>query len=107
MKRSLPCLQVYLLEELLSPVVTPFILCFHLRSKSLDIVDFYRNFTVEVVGVGDVCSFAQMDVRRHGNPAWQTSVSSPTKPQPSGPGDPIKTGMHTVANQYTQVNICP
>ncbi|PNF28200.1 Autophagy-related protein 9A [Cryptotermes secundus] len=93
---------VYLLEELLSPVVTPFILCFHLRSKSLDIVDFYRNFTVEVVGVGDVCSFAQMDVRRHGNPAWQTSVTSPVKPQPSGPGDAIKAGMHTVANQYTQ-----
>ncbi|XP_069678883.1 autophagy-related protein 9A isoform X1 [Periplaneta americana] len=89
---------VYLLEELLSPVVTPFILCFHLRSKSLDIVDFYRNFTVEVVGVGDVCSFAQMDVRRHGNPAWQTSVTSPIK-LPSGPGEPVQ---HTVANQYTQ-----
>ena len=23
---------------------------------------------MEVVGVGDVCSFAQMDVRKHGNP---------------------------------------
>jgi autophagy-related protein 9 len=95
---------VYLLEELLSPVVTPFILCFHLRSKSLDIVDFYRNFTVEVVGVGDVCSFAQMDVRHHGNPAWQTSVASPVKPQTSGPVNPIKPGMPTVANQYTQVS---
>ncbi|GFG31895.1 hypothetical protein Cfor_04514, partial [Coptotermes formosanus] len=90
---------VYLLQEMLSPVITPFILCFHLRSKSLDIVDFYRNFTVEVVGVGDVCSFAQMDVRRHGNPAWQTSVTSPTKPPAPGPGGP---GMHTVANQYMQ-----
>lgn len=95
--------QVYLLQEMLSPVITPFILCFHLRSKSLDIVDFYRNFTVEVVGVGDVCSFAQMDVRRHGNPAWQTSVTSPTKPPAPGPGGP---GMHTVANQYMQVNVC-
>ena len=65
---------VYLLEELLSPFVTPIILYFHLRYKSLEIVDFYRNFTVEVIGVGDVCSFAQMDVRKHGNPAWQTSV---------------------------------
>lgn len=100
------CVQVYLLQEMLSPVVTPFILCFHLRSKSLDIVDFYRNFTVEVVGVGDVCSFAQMDVRRHGNPAWQTSVTSPTKPQAPGPGGPMQPGMHTVANQYMQVNVC-
>lgn len=35
----------------------------------MDIVDFFRNFTVEVVGVGDTCSFAQMDVRQHGHPA--------------------------------------
>ncbi|XP_077471937.1 autophagy-related protein 9B [Stigmatopora argus] len=61
---------VFILEELLSPIVTPFILIFLLRSKSLEIVDFFRNFTVEVVGVGDICSFAQMDIRRHGNPTW-------------------------------------
>jgi len=97
------CVQVHLLQEMLSPVVTPFILCFYLRSKSLDIVDFYRNFTVEVVGVGDVCSFAQMDVRRHGNPAWQTSVTSPTKPQAPSQGGPLQPCVHTVANQYMQV----
>lgn len=56
------------MEELLSPIVTPFILIFLLRNKSLEIIDFFRNFTVEVVGVGDICSFAQMDIRRHGNP---------------------------------------
>lgn len=60
--------QVFILEELLSPIVTPFILIFLLRNKSLEIIDFFRNFTVEVVGVGDICSFAQMDIRRHGNP---------------------------------------
>ena len=58
-------------DELLSPVVTPLILIFQLSHKSQEIVDFFRNFTVDVVGVGDVCSFAQMDVRRHGNPGWQ------------------------------------
>jgi len=62
------------MEELLSPFLTPVILYFHLRPKALEIVDFFRNFTVDVVGVGDVCSFAQMDVRKHGNPAWQTST---------------------------------
>lgn len=61
-------LQEYVLQELVSPVITPFLLCFNLRYKALDIVDFFRNFTVDVVGVGDVCSFAQMDVKRHGNP---------------------------------------
>lgn len=68
-----PYNQVFILEELLSPIVTPFILIFLLRNKSLEIIDFFRNFTVEVVGVGDICSFAQMDIRRHGNP----TVGSP------------------------------
>ncbi|CAH1789825.1 unnamed protein product [Owenia fusiformis] len=61
---------VYLLEELLSPLITPLVLLCDIRHKAQDIVDFYRNFTVEVTGVGDVCSFAQMDVRKHGNPQW-------------------------------------
>lgn len=63
---------IYLLQELLSPIITPYLLWYHVRARSLDIVDFYRNFTV-TVEVGDVCSFAQMDVRKHGNPDWQTS----------------------------------
>ncbi|GLV38783.1 Autophagy-related 9 [Carabus blaptoides fortunei] len=66
---------IYLVQELVSPIVTPFILWFNVRSRSLDIVDFYRNFTV-TVEVGDVCSFAQMDVRKHGNPDWQNSDHS-------------------------------
>ena len=66
-----PYTAVYLLEELLSPIITPVILIWHLRYKTQEIVDFFRNFTVDVVGVGDVCSFAQMEVRRHGNPNWQ------------------------------------
>ena len=60
--------QTFLMEELLSPVITPFILCFWLRRKAVDIIDFYHKFTVDVTGVGDVCSFAQMDVQKHGNP---------------------------------------
>lgn len=63
---------VYLLEEVLSPLLTPFILCFSIRYKAQQIVDFYRNFTVEVTGVGDVCSFAQMDVRKHGHKMWMS-----------------------------------
>jgi len=57
---------IYLLEELLSAILTPFVLCFDIRHKSLQIIDFFRNFTVNVADVGDVCSFAQMDVRKHG-----------------------------------------
>lgn len=59
--------QVYFLEELLSAFVTPLVLCFQFRRKSLQIIDFLRNFTVDVQGVGDVCSFAQLDVAKHGD----------------------------------------
>lgn len=87
----------YVLSELLSPITTPFILLFYIRPKALDYVDFFRNFTVSVVGVGDVCSFAQMDVRKHGNPEWQ--------PTHSTIGDLTETTQTTPScetNQYTQ-----
>ncbi|XP_026757387.1 autophagy-related protein 9A [Galleria mellonella] len=63
---------VYILFEVLSPLVSPFVL-YMMKWRALDIVDFYRNFTVNVVGIGDVCSFAQLDIRRHGHPDWQTA----------------------------------
>ena len=52
----------------MSPITTPFLLLFWLKQRSLEIVDFFRNFTIDVVGVGDVCSFSQMDTQKHGNP---------------------------------------
>lgn len=63
----------------MSPLITPFILIFAIRPKALEIVDFLRQFTVEVVGVGDVCSFAQLDLHKHGQPQWQSSVRSEDK----------------------------
>lgn len=54
----------YILEELISPLVTPFILIFKLQYRAPEIVDFLRNYTVDVQGVGDVCSFAQLDTKR-------------------------------------------
>ncbi|CAL8345067.1 unnamed protein product [Merluccius merluccius] len=82
---------VFILEELLSPIVTPFVLIFLLRNKSLEIMDFFRNFTVEVVGVGDICSVAQMDIRRHGNPmlaGWMVSKGLKKSKSMSSPACP-------------------
>lgn len=98
---------VHLLEELLSPLLTPFILCFHMRPRALDIVDFYRNFTIEVTGVGDVCSFAQMDVRKHGNPMWQTAPQTPGVEErnigfDNKYGDGHEKIHVPMSNQYTQ-----
>uniref|UniRef100_A0A1Q3FCP8 Autophagy-related protein 9 n=2 Tax=Culex tarsalis TaxID=7177 RepID=A0A1Q3FCP8_CULTA len=91
---------MYILNELFSPFVAPFVLLFVLKPKALDLVDFFRNFTVDVVGVGDVCSFAQMDVRKHGNPDWQITNSAIEKDESTEavnvPPAPVDN------NQYTQ-----
>ncbi|KAL5276671.1 ATG9A family protein [Megaselia abdita] len=85
----------YLLAEILSPVLTPYILMFVFRPKSLEIVKFFRSFTVSVKGVGNVCSFAQMDVRKHGNPDWQLSpivIDDATNFTSSDPQPPLDNG---------------
>lgn len=85
---------MFIFNELLSPIITPIVLLYQLRPKALDIVDFFRSFTVSVVGVGDVCSFAQMDVRKHGNPDWQITKSA---------GDDVHESVSPPdTNQYTQ-----
>ena len=96
---------VHILEELISPLLTPFILVFYMRPRALDIVDFYRNFTIEVTGVGDVCSFAQMDVRKHGNPMWQTIGQSVIDEQVTEFTNKYGTDqgkLNPASNQYTQ-----
>ncbi|KAI0263381.1 autophagy protein Apg9-domain-containing protein [Gloeopeniophorella convolvens] len=54
-------------KELASVVLTPFILWFALPPCAPALVDFFREFTVHVDGLGYVCSFAVFDFQRHGN----------------------------------------
>jgi autophagy-related protein 9 len=54
-------------QELASVVLTPFILWHSLPPCAPAIVDFFREFTVHVDGLGYVCSFAVFDFERHGN----------------------------------------
>ena len=55
------------MQEILSVVLTPFILCFSLPDCAPEIIDFFREFTVHVEDLGYVCSFAVFDFKRHGN----------------------------------------
>ncbi|PBP26073.1 putative mitochondrial carrier protein, partial [Diplocarpon rosae] len=50
--------------EVLSIIVTPFILWFSLPKCSDQIIDFFREFTIHVDGVGYVCSFAVFDFKK-------------------------------------------
>lgn len=55
------------IQELLSVILTPFILWYTLPRCAPDIVDFCREFTIHVDGLGYVCSFAVFNFERHGN----------------------------------------
>jgi autophagy-related protein 9 len=52
------------LQELLSIITTPFILCFSLPGCSERIIDFVREFTIHVDGLGHICSYAMFDFER-------------------------------------------
>ena len=57
---------VVLLEEILSMIFTPFVLWFVLPKCSDRIIDFFREFTVHVDGLGYVCSFAEFNFKKPG-----------------------------------------
>ena len=54
------------LEELLSVITTPFVMMYSLSNCSEKIIDFFREFTVHVDGLGHVCSYAVFDFKRNG-----------------------------------------
>ncbi|EHK23239.1 uncharacterized protein TRIVIDRAFT_123233, partial [Trichoderma virens Gv29-8] len=55
---------VIFLEEVLGIITTPLLLLLSLPKCSDQIVDFFREFTVHVDGMGYVCSFAEFDFKR-------------------------------------------
>lgn len=68
---------VIFLEEVLSIIITPFVLWFSLPKCSDQIIDFFREFTVHVDGVGYVCSFAVFDFKKGiGKPGQQGPPNS-------------------------------
>ncbi|WVR06657.1 hypothetical protein IAU60_003689 [Kwoniella sp. DSM 27419] len=86
--------------ELMSVILTPFILFFSLPPCAGAIIDFFREFTVHVDGVGYVCSFAVFDFRLHGDskPAEESEGGS----HDTGHGDtPVvpRKGMDWRANE--------
>ncbi|RDW63971.1 hypothetical protein BP5796_10473 [Coleophoma crateriformis] len=70
---------VIFLEEILGFIVTPFLLWFSLPDCSDQIIDFFREFTIHVDGVGYVCSFAVFDFKKG--------------PGKTGPGSGANTDM--------------
>ena len=77
---------VVFLEEVLSIIFTPFVLWFSLPKCSERIIDFFREFTVHVDGLGYLCSFAVFDFKKGTNEITQGAAgrqqnSDPAKQQ--------------------------
>lgn len=77
------------LQEVLSVLVTPFILWYSLPLCAPDIVDFFREFTIHVDGIGYVCSFAVFDFKRQGNIKTEGTIGGP--PAPASSSTPTST----------------
>lgn len=50
------------------------IVIFSIRPMAKEIVHFFHSYTITIDGLGDVCTFAQMDLNRHGDPRWNSSI---------------------------------
>jgi hypothetical protein len=59
-----------MLHEVLGAVTAPLIMIFLLPARAGAVLDFLRTFTVYVEGVGHVCSLANFDFERHGDPRY-------------------------------------
>ena len=67
---------VIFLNEILSMIFTPFVLWFSLPECSDRIIDFFREFTVHVDGLGYVCSFAEFNFKTQGGRQQQQSQAT-------------------------------
>ncbi|KAF2739437.1 autophagy-related protein 9 [Polyplosphaeria fusca] len=56
-------------EEVLSMIITPFLLIFRLPQCSEAIVDFFREFSIQVDGLGTVCSYSIFPFKKGANNA--------------------------------------
>jgi len=58
---------VLFLEEVVSIFLTPFVLFYSMPHCAPRIVEFVEHFTVEIEGVGHICSLSAFDFQVHGN----------------------------------------
>lgn len=67
LKELYPTRYQLFLREILGLFVNPFILYYSLPKNAEELVEFFREFSVQIDGLGYVCSFALFDFERHGD----------------------------------------
>ncbi|CAL2043979.1 unnamed protein product [Caenorhabditis brenneri] len=90
---------MFFVIELTSPIFTPFILLFWLRPRCSQLANFFHDYTERIDGLGDVCSFAVMDVGKHGDPKWNNikELKAIGEEQEEGPANPSVVTSHNRA----------
>ena len=63
-------------EELVGIFLCPFVLWFPLSDSAGEIVEFVRNSTARVPGIGDVCSLSVFDFSKHGNKRYGAKTNA-------------------------------
>jgi autophagy-related protein 9 len=93
---------VIFLEEILGVLVTPLILFFSLPRCSDQIVDFFREFTIHVDGLGYVCSFAVFDFQRdaRGTRPQQGNVTDAREDYYATKHGKMQASMHGFLDNY-------
>ena len=65
------------LQEIASIIFVPFIFWYSLPNCAEQLVDFFREFTIHVDGMGYVCSFAMFDFKSNGNQVAPRAAQNP------------------------------
>ena len=63
-------------DELIGIFLCPFVLWYPLSDSAGDIIEFVRNSTSRVVGIGDVCSLSVFDFSKHGNKRYGANTNA-------------------------------
>ncbi|CAL5193731.1 unnamed protein product [Lathyrus oleraceus] len=66
-----------LLEDMASIFLTPYLLLFVVPKRVDDILQYIADFTVNVEGVGHVCSLSTFDFQEHGNTHYGSPYNAP------------------------------
>ena len=97
------------LEEIISLVLTPIILYRNSNERCERIVDFFRESTVHVEGVGNQCNFAVFNFKKHQNVVENTTTALQ---EPDGlrddyfglKDDKMAASIHNFAQYYSAYN---
>lgn len=83
------------LEEIVSILITPLVLFTSLPRCSDQIVDFFREFTIHVDGLGYVCSFAVFDFNKDVNGGAHNPKRPQKQPEPPGVGADVRDDYYS------------